>query len=213
MVPLLLLVAAIGAGARAIAGEEERGTLDLLLSTPVSRRRLALEKLGGARRRGRRARGRALARARVGAQATAMHLSVGDLAAATLMPSSSRSRSARSRCSSAPRPARRGLATGLTRRWRSPPISSTRSRRSSTRSSRPQAFALLPLRRRRSAPARLRARPRAGPRRDRCGRRASGPGLLRPPRPQRLVPRKLRTRSASRALAPMLRRATGRAPH
>lgn len=45
MVPLLLLVAAIGAGARAIAGEEERGTLDLLLAQPMSRRRVALEKL------------------------------------------------------------------------------------------------------------------------------------------------------------------------
>jgi ABC-2 type transport system permease protein len=31
MVPLLLLIAAIGAGSNAIAGEEERGTLDLLL--------------------------------------------------------------------------------------------------------------------------------------------------------------------------------------
>ena len=45
MVPLLLLIAAVGAGARAIAGEEERGTLDLLLANPVSRRRLVLEKL------------------------------------------------------------------------------------------------------------------------------------------------------------------------
>ena len=45
MVPLLLLVAAIGAGARAIAGEEERGTLDLLLANPISRPRLVLEKL------------------------------------------------------------------------------------------------------------------------------------------------------------------------
>jgi ABC-2 type transport system permease protein len=45
MVPLLLLVAAIGAGARAIAGEEERGTLDLLLANPISRRRLVLDKL------------------------------------------------------------------------------------------------------------------------------------------------------------------------
>ena len=42
MVPLLL-VAAIGAGARAIAGEEERGTLDLLCER--SRPRLVLEKL------------------------------------------------------------------------------------------------------------------------------------------------------------------------
>jgi ABC-2 type transport system permease protein len=46
MVPLLLLVAAIGAGARALAGEEESGTLDLLLANPVSRRRVTLEKLG-----------------------------------------------------------------------------------------------------------------------------------------------------------------------
>ena len=45
MVPLLLLVAAIGAGARATAGEEERGTLDLLLANPISRRRLVLDKL------------------------------------------------------------------------------------------------------------------------------------------------------------------------
>jgi ABC-2 type transport system permease protein len=46
MVPLLLLVAAIGVGARATAGEEERGTLDLLLANPLSRRRLVLEKAG-----------------------------------------------------------------------------------------------------------------------------------------------------------------------
>ncbi len=45
MLPLLMLVVAIGAGARAIAGEEEQGTLDLLLATPVSRRLLVLEKL------------------------------------------------------------------------------------------------------------------------------------------------------------------------
>jgi ABC-2 type transport system permease protein len=42
--PLLLMVFAIGAGARAIAGEEERRTLDILLSTPVSRRRVATDK-------------------------------------------------------------------------------------------------------------------------------------------------------------------------
>jgi beta-exotoxin I transport system permease protein len=45
IVPLLLLVASIGGGARALAGEEEQGTLDLLLSQPVSRGRVALEKL------------------------------------------------------------------------------------------------------------------------------------------------------------------------
>ncbi len=46
MVPLLLLIAAIAAGSGAVAGEEDRGTLDLLLSLPVSRTRLALEKFG-----------------------------------------------------------------------------------------------------------------------------------------------------------------------
>jgi ABC-2 type transport system permease protein len=44
IVPVLFLIYAIGAGARAIAGEEEAGTLDLLLSLPLSRARLVLEK-------------------------------------------------------------------------------------------------------------------------------------------------------------------------
>ena len=45
VVALLLMIAAIGSGARAIAGEEEAGTLDLLLANPISRTWLALEKL------------------------------------------------------------------------------------------------------------------------------------------------------------------------
>ena len=44
--PVLLLVYAIGAGARSIAGEEEAGTLDLLLSTPLARRRVLLNNFG-----------------------------------------------------------------------------------------------------------------------------------------------------------------------
>jgi beta-exotoxin I transport system permease protein len=44
MIPLLLVVAAVGAGARAIAGEEEAGTLELLLATPLSRLRLVAGK-------------------------------------------------------------------------------------------------------------------------------------------------------------------------
>jgi beta-exotoxin I transport system permease protein len=44
MIPLLFLVAAIANGAGAIAGEEERGTLELLLANPVSRRRIVVEK-------------------------------------------------------------------------------------------------------------------------------------------------------------------------
>jgi ABC-2 type transport system permease protein len=42
--PILLLVYAVGAGSRAIAGEEEAGSLDLLLSTPVRRFRVLLDK-------------------------------------------------------------------------------------------------------------------------------------------------------------------------
>jgi ABC-2 type transport system permease protein len=47
LVPLLLLIFAIGHGAGAIAGEEERGTLELVLANPVGRRRLVGEKLLG----------------------------------------------------------------------------------------------------------------------------------------------------------------------
>jgi ABC-2 type transport system permease protein len=41
---IVFLVFAIGAGARAIAGEEERRTLELLLATPVTRRSVVLQK-------------------------------------------------------------------------------------------------------------------------------------------------------------------------
>jgi len=44
MGPLLVLVYAIGAGAAALAGEEDRGTMDLLLANPVSRSRVVGEK-------------------------------------------------------------------------------------------------------------------------------------------------------------------------
>ncbi len=46
IVPLLLIIAAVATGAAAIAGEEDRGTLDLLMSLPVTRRRVTAEKLG-----------------------------------------------------------------------------------------------------------------------------------------------------------------------
>lgn len=45
MIPLLLIIAAVATGARAIAGEEEGGTIDLLLSLPITRRRVVSEKL------------------------------------------------------------------------------------------------------------------------------------------------------------------------
>jgi ABC-2 type transport system permease protein len=44
LVPLLLTVFAIAGGTRAVAGDEEAGTLDLLLAHPVSRPRLALQR-------------------------------------------------------------------------------------------------------------------------------------------------------------------------
>lgn len=44
--PLLFAIFAVGAGSRAIAGEERAGTLDLLLSTPLPRRRLVLHAFG-----------------------------------------------------------------------------------------------------------------------------------------------------------------------
>jgi ABC-2 type transport system permease protein len=45
MIPLLFLVAAIGNGAGSLAGEEERGTLEFLLAQPVTRTRVATQKL------------------------------------------------------------------------------------------------------------------------------------------------------------------------
>lgn len=44
MFPVVLLVFAIGFGAGAIAGEEDRGTMEVLLAHPISRRRLVVEK-------------------------------------------------------------------------------------------------------------------------------------------------------------------------
>lgn len=45
--PIMLVVFAIMAGTSALAGEEDSGTVDLLLAQPLSRRRLALSKLAG----------------------------------------------------------------------------------------------------------------------------------------------------------------------
>lgn len=46
IVPLLFIVWGIGFGTGAIAGEEEKGTMDFLLANPVSRRRVVMEKSG-----------------------------------------------------------------------------------------------------------------------------------------------------------------------
>ncbi len=44
MIPVMLLIFGIGFGAAAVAGEEEAGTLDLLLSNPLPRWRVVVEK-------------------------------------------------------------------------------------------------------------------------------------------------------------------------
>jgi ABC-2 type transport system permease protein len=48
LVPLLVAVFMIAAGARSVAGDEQAGTLDLVLAHPVGRVRLAVQRLGGA---------------------------------------------------------------------------------------------------------------------------------------------------------------------
>ncbi|HEY8755954.1 MAG TPA: ABC transporter permease subunit [Candidatus Dormibacteraeota bacterium] len=48
LVPVLLLVMGVLAGSRALAAEEKDGTIDLILSTPLRRRRLVIEKAVGA---------------------------------------------------------------------------------------------------------------------------------------------------------------------
>ena len=45
-VPLIFLIFAIGRGVSAIAGEEQDGTLDVLLAAPVTRERVVVEKAG-----------------------------------------------------------------------------------------------------------------------------------------------------------------------
>jgi ABC-2 type transport system permease protein len=47
LVPLLMAVFAIGWGARSVAGDENAGTLDLVLAHPVGRRSVALQRFGG----------------------------------------------------------------------------------------------------------------------------------------------------------------------
>jgi ABC-2 type transport system permease protein len=84
LLPLLFLIFGIGAGAAAIAGEEERGTMELLLAQPVSRRRVVLEKVAAIT-------GAVALLAAVlwlalwlGALAAGMEISAGRLAAATV---------------------------------------------------------------------------------------------------------------------------------
>lgn len=47
LLPILLLVYGIGLGARAIGGPEEDGTLQLVVTAPITRRRVAVERFAG----------------------------------------------------------------------------------------------------------------------------------------------------------------------
>jgi ABC-2 type transport system permease protein len=47
LIPVLLLVFAIGLGARAVAGSEEDGSLEMMLANPVSRERAVVERFVG----------------------------------------------------------------------------------------------------------------------------------------------------------------------
>jgi ABC-2 type transport system permease protein len=47
LLPVFLIVMGVLAGGRALAAEEQNGTIDLLLSTPIRRRRLTMEKAVG----------------------------------------------------------------------------------------------------------------------------------------------------------------------
>jgi ABC-2 type transport system permease protein len=49
ILPILLLVYAIGLGARIIGGAEEDGTLQLVVTSPATRRRIAIERFGAAK--------------------------------------------------------------------------------------------------------------------------------------------------------------------
>jgi beta-exotoxin I transport system permease protein len=84
MLPILFIIFAIGRGARMIAGEEESGTLDVLLLTPVSAVRLVLHQ-GAALAAGVAALGAVLYTTMLGSSWTfGLGIGAADLAGATL---------------------------------------------------------------------------------------------------------------------------------
>ena len=154
MFPALFLVASVGNGAGSIAGEEERGTLDLLLAEPLSRTpdrrsrssaRCAWRSSASASSSGSRC-GSGRARSR-------MEVSAAHLAAATVVLVAAGDRLRRGRVHARRRngtqePRRRG--DGRPRRGRVPRELARRPRRRPRAV--PEALALLPLRGRRPAP-------------------------------------------------------------
>lgn len=173
MVPLLLMIAAIGTGAGAIAGEEERGTLELLLANPVSRARVVLEK-SAALALEIAALGLVLWLALwIGAIAAGMDISAGRLAGPCLRSSRAAARCCDRQARARDRRQRGGRSCGL-------PRQRAGSARARARDS-AEVFAVLPLRGRRSTASRALARSHV---RARCDRRRSDAdrtcGLLAP---------------------------------
>lgn len=84
VVPLLFLIVAVSAGARAFAGEEERGHLETILTLPVGRRRVVLEGLAAMAAEVVVLGAVLLVALLVGAPLVGMHISSGHVAAAVL---------------------------------------------------------------------------------------------------------------------------------
>jgi ABC-2 type transport system permease protein len=84
VVPLLLIIVAVSAGARGFAGEEERGHLETILSLPVGRRRVVLEGLAAMAAEVLALGVILLIALLVGAPIVGMHIASGHLAAAVL---------------------------------------------------------------------------------------------------------------------------------
>jgi hypothetical protein len=134
LAPLLLIVFAIGAGSAAVAGEEERGALELVLAHPIRRRDYVLQRFLGLAVVVAALTIVLLATVALGSRLVDLEISFGKLVAASvgvglLLSSSLRSRSPRERSAPADRVRSRSQAHS-----RSPPGSSTASHARSMRS-------------------------------------------------------------------------------
>ena len=127
--PILVILYAVSAGNAAVAGEEDRHTMDLLLANPISRTRLVLDKLGAM------IIGILLITAVAGASLLlsgpvfGLSIAAGKAAAAMVHLGLLGSCSGRSPWRSGRQPAGPGPAAGYLRWWPSSPTWSTASRR------------------------------------------------------------------------------------
>ncbi len=185
VLPGLMIAAAVTAGARAIAGEEEQQTLDLLLANPISRPRLVLEKAGAVAALEALLAVVAFASLAISVTAAGLDISVGHLAAAAaatgllglLYGSIALAVGAAS--------GRRGLCARRCRRRSRGGLHRERDRLARRGAAPATAgIALLPVRRRRPAPPRAHVRARHSPGRRRSGARCSRGRRLRQTRPR-----------------------------